>query len=252
MHSVKKQKILVFTAKIIGLNCIKFLLKNFREDEYTIIVCEPDSDLFIQELKKKGCHAIKLDERVLSRIRGMEDNYFDWLLNLWGGYIFKNDVLSKASQSLNIHPSYLPYCRGRDPVVWALRNALPAGVTLHTITPGVDEGDIWYREQILYTYPSTGAEVYEAVTERAWRVFCEKWPKIRVNEVVPFTQPKDGVGNTYRRKDLLLDRRIDTDKDAAAQLIFRRLLAHDFGREYQAEVIIDGQAYAAHLKLKKK
>jgi hypothetical protein len=32
----------------------------------------------------------------------------------------------------------------------------------------------------------------------------------------------------------------------------RRLLAHDFGQGYQAEMIIGGNLYSAHLKLTKK
>ena len=63
-----------------------------------------------------------------------EENYFDWLLNLWGNYIFSAELISRAHRSLNIHPSFLPYGRGSDSVVWSIRYGHPAGVTLHQIT----------------------------------------------------------------------------------------------------------------------
>ena len=56
----------------------------------------------------------------------------------------------------------------------------------------------------------------------------------------------------HMAEKIFLDRCIDTEKDATAQFIFGRFLAHDFGREYQVEVIIGSQVFAAHLKLKKK
>lgn len=252
MRSIRSQKILVFTAKTIGLNCVNFLLENFPEDEYIVVVCEPDADLVIRELAKRKFKAHKLDDYILNQIKNFDEKHFDWLLNLWGGYIFKNDVLSRVKQSLNIHPSYLPYCRGRDPVVWAVRNAYPAGVTLHAITTGVDEGDIWHQEKVSYALPITGGELYESVTTRAWQAFCENWARIRANQVIPVAQSGEGIGNTYRRKDLLQDRSIDVDNDQVAQLLIRRLLAHDFGPDYQAELIIDGKKYKAHLMLERK
>ncbi len=247
-----KMKILIFTAKDIGLNCINFLLEHFSEDEYTFVVCEPEADRIIYELHGKGCCAAKLDENVLDEIRGKAKKHYDWLLNLWGGYIFKEDILSKVGQSLNIHPAFLPYCRGRDPVVWALRYGFPAGVTLHVVSSGVDEGAIWYREKVHYDFPCTGGELYKAVTDRSWKAFCENWPKIRGNQIPPESQPPEGAGKTFRRSDLCVDRRINADEDSVARSVVQRLMAHDFGDGYQAELVMNGKVYAAHLCLELK
>jgi methionyl-tRNA formyltransferase len=242
-------KVLVFTAKQIGLNCIKFILENFPDDEYTFIACDPGSEEIISEIKRMGHQCSLLGDESLNELIEKPVGYYDWLLNLWGGYIFREDLLSRAVLSLNIHPSYLPYCRGRDPVVWALRYRLPAGITLHTITSGVDEGSIWYREEVHYSLQCTGGELYTRIVDRAYHVFCEKWPYLRENKCAPVPQTHVDGNRTFRRTDLVIDQRIDTDVDDSARSVILRLLAHDFGKDYQAEVILDGKIFGAFLKL---
>ena len=240
---------LVFTAKSTGLKCVEFVLDRFPEDEYTFVVCEPDADVVGAALARRGHRWNRLSDETLQEIRRQEPSHYDWLLNLWGGHIFKEDVLSRAKRTLNIHPAFLPYCRGRDPVVWALRYGYPAGVALHEITNGVDEGPILYREEVSYALPCSGGELYARVVDRAWRAFCEQWPRLREAPRAADAQVSLPECRTFRRSDLLRDRRIDADTDAEARAVVLRLLAHDFGGDYCAEVVLDGKLYAATLKL---
>jgi len=239
---------LVFTAKWVGLRCLTYLLDNFPDDDYTIVVGNPDADLIGAELQRRGVSWKPLGEEVLAEVRAAQPDCFDWLLNLWGGYIFKNDILSRARKSLNIHPAYLPYCRGRDPVVWAIRHELPAGVTLHMIETGVDEGAVWYQEQTQYALPCTGGELYDRVIERSWRSFIEQWPDLRDCQRPPSPQAKVALP-TFRRRDLHADRLIDADNDVTARQFILRLLAHDFCPSYTAQVLFNGKIHKATLSL---
>jgi methionyl-tRNA formyltransferase len=240
---------LVFTAKWVGARCVNYLLDTFPNDEYTFVVCEPDADMIVELLDRRGRASMRLGEDALNVIRSMEVGHFDWLLNLWGGYIFKEDTLSRARYTLNIHPAYLPYCRGRDPVVWAIRKGFPAGVTLHAITLGVDEGPVWHREKVPYELPVKGGDLYGRVAERSWKVFCEQWAKLRDGHVVVAVQSAPEGMHTFRRSDLLKDQRIDVDSDAAARDIVLRLLAHDFSPGYSSQVVIGGKVFNATLSL---
>lgn len=242
-------KILVFTAKWIGLNCVKHLINAFPEDEYEFVVCEPESESILLELASHNLKGNKISNEQIAKILDRPDDYYDWLLNVWGSHIFKNDLLRKAKNTLNIHPSYLPYCRGRDPVVWALKYKWPAGVTLHQITNGVDEGAIWYQEEVPYSFPCTGGEVYQMVAQRCWEVFSERWVEIRSLKYLPIAQ-KEIIGiRTFKRKELRLDQVINTDENETANEIIRKLMAHNFGSDYSAEVVIDSKRYRAYLKL---
>jgi methionyl-tRNA formyltransferase len=241
-------QILVFTAKWIGLKCIEYMLEKFPEDDYTFIVCEPDADIIIEMLERNGHAYMRLGEDALNVINNVEAKHYDWLLNLWGGHIFKENTLSRAIDTLNIHPAYLPYCRGRDPIVWAIRKGFPAGVTLHKITEGVDEGPIWYREEVPYSFPISGADLYASVVNRCWKVFCKEWSSLRDGKVLATPQPLLDV-HTFRRSELLLDRRIDIDSDNASREVISKLLAHDFSSDYTAQILVSGKIYNAKLTL---
>ena len=240
---------LVFTAKWIGLRCVEHLLDIFPEDNYTFVICEPDADMVTDALDQRGFTYMRLGDDTLNVIRKMKEEHYDWLLNLWGGYIFKDDILSRARRSLNVHPAYLPYCRGRDPIVWAIRKGYPAGVSLHSITSGVDEGPIWYREQEPYELPIKGGVLYDRVVARCLKVFCEQWQRLRGGDVVAIPQSAPEDWYTFRRSDLLQDRSINADADIVARDVILRLLAHDFSPNYSAQIIVGGQVYNANLLL---
>jgi methionyl-tRNA formyltransferase len=242
-------KNLVFTAKWIGLNCVKHLIQKFPQDEYLFVVGDPDADLIVDELKRHHLNWKMIGPEVIEEIRQKPAGYYDWLLNVWGSFIFKEDILSKTKQSLNIHPSFLPYCRGRDPVVWAIKHGWPAGVTLHEITPGVDEGAIWAQEQVPYSLPTTGGDLYAQVADRCWQLFEDKWADIRSLKIKPVPQVEIDDIRTFKRKDLKVDQVIDLDSDSQANLLLRRLLAHDFSSDYRAEIIINAKRYRVKLHL---
>ncbi len=228
---------------------MEFLLNEYPQDEYTVIVANPAAEDITAFLKNRNVPHFLLSEQSLTAIKRYEIGHFDWLLNLWGGYIFKPDVLSLGRNSLNVHPAYLPYGRGRDPIVWAIRKSFPAGVTLHEISPGVDEGAIWYREKIPYVLPITGQDLYARVIERSWLSFCEQWPSLREGQRSTLPQENVGSQHTFRRSELYADRIINADQNLEARDLILQLLAHDFSPDYSAEIVIGGKSYKARLDL---
>lgn len=72
----------------------------------------------------------------------------DGLLSFYCDQIFSRDMINRSSFGMfNIHPSPLPDFRGIDPVFQQILNKMnSAGITLHEITPGIDEGPILESE----------------------------------------------------------------------------------------------------------
>ena len=236
---------LIFVSKEIGLECLKFHLESFQNDENYIVVCEPGIDLICSYLDSMNHNFILHKDFSMDILKGVKIN---WLMNLWGSHIFKDDILKYVENSINIHPSYLPYGRGRDPVVWAIRDQVPAGVTLHEISLGVDAGDIWYQEEVPYDFPVTGKTLYERVVAACIHVFKTHWPRIRCLDYQKILQPCADL-KTRRRKDLLEDRSIDYEKLTTSQKeIFQKILAHDFGDQYTAIVKYNSKVYSMSLK----
>ena len=242
------KQIYIFTAKEIGVNCVKFLLEKFPYDNYKIIVCDPEKENFVEAFHNIGAEADFISEDVIKNIKRLDKDSIDWLLNLWGSHIFDGLTLSKFKNTLNIHPSLLPYCRGRDPVVWALRYGLPAGVSLHEISPNVDEGAIWCQEPVSYEFPCKGIDLYETIVERSFGLFCDNWPKIRGGSVMPV--PQESVDQkTFKRKDLYLDKIINAEDNSTALELVRRILAHDFNENYSATLDFEGKKYSVRLQV---
>jgi methionyl-tRNA formyltransferase len=85
------------------------------------------------------------------------------LLVLGGTRIIKKPILEIPAQgTLNAHPGLLPRLRGSASVGWALYKDLPIGATVHFIDPGIDTGDIIFRESL----PIYRGDTYESINGR--------------------------------------------------------------------------------------
>ncbi|WP_406695923.1 methionyl-tRNA formyltransferase [Singulisphaera sp. Ch08] len=70
--------------------------------------------------------------------------------------------LLEKSRFINVHYAPLPKYRGRANVNWAIINSEPyAGITIHTISPGLDAGNILYQEIIEVSEGDDVASLYD-------------------------------------------------------------------------------------------
>ncbi len=120
------------------------------------------------------------------------------LLVLGGTRIIKPNILAiPARATLNAHPGLLPWLRGSASVGWALYKDFPVGSTVHFIDPGIDTGDIIYREQL----PVYRTDTYESLNYRVARLSAQ----LMVRALQAFAlgdvprEPQDrGVGETFK------------------------------------------------------
>ena len=74
--------------------------------------------------------------------------------------ILTSDNLSSFGLALNLHNAPLPKYRGVNPINWALKNQEKThGVTIHEITPGIDDGPIY--GQLTFSIDSDHDEVID-------------------------------------------------------------------------------------------
>jgi methionyl-tRNA formyltransferase len=244
-------KVLIFTSKWIGLSLLNTLLNNQNDDEYIFIVSDPNSKEIIETLKKNKHKCMILNQSSINWINDQDEKSFDWLLNLWGSHIFSTEEISKAKRTLNIHPSFLPYGRGRDPIVWTIRYGYPAGVTLHEIVSKVDYGNILYQEEVKYDFPITGLNLYEKVIQKCIEVFDQQWPIIKNNNNRGIKQLNGEIHKTFNRKDLYIDNLLNLDEDHLSRELIIRLLSHDFGDDFSMKLQYKENRYSLRLLLKK-
>lgn len=150
----------------------------------------------------------------------------DWFVSAGFRHIVPPDLLQRASRTVNVHTSLLPYGRGAAPNVWAIVDGEPAGVTLHVMDPGVDTGAVYAQRAVeSYAY-DTGATLYARLIEAAGELFRTAWADIRSGQLEP--SPQSGDGSEHRVSDLTELAAIDLDETVTWQRAIDTLRALTF------------------------
>lgn len=87
------------------------------------------------------------DPAFLSELRNLRP---DVIVSVACPQIFREELLELPSLGcINVHSSLLPDYRGMLPTFWVLaNNESETGVSVHFMTPGIDEGDILFQHRI--------------------------------------------------------------------------------------------------------
>ncbi|MDI3340750.1 MAG: formyltransferase family protein, partial [Sphaerobacter sp.] len=142
----------------------------------------------------------------------------DLAMSVFYGHIIRPWFIAKCDRIWNLHNGPLPRYRGISPVNWALKNGeREHGVTIHEITPGVDDGPI--VGQLKYSiYPEFDevGDVYQRALEYGWVLFQQTIPL--ADRITP--RPQDEAQATYYSREhahLLGDRRSFTRAESLLQ-----------------------------------
>ncbi|HET6997987.1 MAG TPA: formyltransferase family protein [Solirubrobacterales bacterium] len=107
-----------------------------------------------------------------------EDLGGDLAVSVFYDRILSAGFIDRFGRVLNIHNGPLPRYRGVSPINWALKNEERShGVTIHEITPGIDDGPI--VAQLGYSiYPDEDEveDVYRRALAYGWTLFEQTMP----------------------------------------------------------------------------
>ena len=136
------------------------------------------------------------------------DGPIDIGISVFYDKIIKPSFINKCRRLLNIHNSPLPLYRGVSPINWALKDERTEhGVTLHEITPGIDDGPI--ISQLKYSiYPDVEEveDVYQRAINYGFTLFEQTMPIL--DKISPREQDESEVIYHPSSEDHLLgDRR---------------------------------------------
>lgn len=131
----------------------------------------------------------------------------DLAVSIFYGKIIKPRFINKCKEIVNLHNGPLPKYRGVRPINWALKNnETTHGVTIHRITPGVDDGPI-FGQVIFPIYPEWEevGDVYWRALSYGARLFSDIFPLIPWIKPVP---QDESCATYYSNQDtpLLLER----------------------------------------------
>lgn len=234
----------------VALSVLKFFIQEHKKEKENIFVCVVDADTEICNfLKKKKIKFINKD--IKNFLNNMQTDSYDWLLNIWSPLIYKIKILKKIKKNLNLHPSYLPFAKGKDPYVWSVEKQFPIGVTIHEMNSKIDYGKVFVQKKIKMDFPYTGGDVFNNTLKECIELFKLNWKKIRENKI----KKKDLVKiktKTYKRKDLINNNLLDLDnkKNFSIKKYIYKILSQDFEFN-KLQLKINNDIYDASLNLKK-
>lgn len=145
---------------------------------------------------------------------------------LWGSLLKPKFINIPKLGCINLHLSYLPYNRGRNPNVWPIVNRTPAGVTIHYIDSGADSGDIIAQSQIPIESTDTGETLYKKLVIESINLFKNTWPQFKKGNIKRQKQKERYPAHT--KKDLGKIDKIDLTKSYKIEDLLNILRARTF------------------------
>lgn len=190
----------------------------------------------------------RLDETA-EAIRALNGNI---VLLAWWPLILKAEFLALGQDvTLNLHPSLLPYARGKDPNFWAIVEESPFGVSIHHVTPEIDAGDVAFQREIAYGWEDTGETLYSRAGETMVELFRDSYSRI-VNFDIPRHPQAIASGTFHLRKELDVRSLIDLDQHYTARQLLNLLRARTF-KPHAACRFVDGdETYEVRISIRRK
>ncbi|HGG05896.1 MAG TPA: peptide synthetase, partial [Aliiroseovarius sp.] len=146
----------------------------------------------------KGIPTLTPDTDIAS---GLADTPYDWLFSVANLDLIPDPVLATAKRgAINFHDGPLPRYAGLNAPVWALlAGETEFGITWHTITPGIDKGDIITQEMFAIAQGDTALTLNTKCYEAAIRGFGRVIDGIMADKL-PLTA-QDMTARSYFSRD---------------------------------------------------
>ena len=162
---MRKRKIALFANNKAGIEIASFF-GNSHFDQigalYLTAFNEETDQKIIKNINLESGKIFKGKEFLDSpdHIIWFQSQNFDAIVCVYWPWILKPEIFNYAKKTINFHPALLPTNRGWYPHVHNILDKSPAGVTLHEISKGADEGNIWVQKKVQISSLDTAKSLY--------------------------------------------------------------------------------------------
>jgi methionyl-tRNA formyltransferase len=205
-----KKHVIVMGKGTLAIRVANWFLKAPDYELIQVVPVMPEpvwTDSFINWAEENGISFVKSGHyKDISGVKN-EDWKTDLVFSVFYDKIIKQWFISRCNRILNLHNGPLPRYRGVSPINWALKNnETKHGVTIHEITPGIDDGPVIAQlEYSIYPAFDEVIDVYRRALEYGWVLFQQTMPLLERIE----PRPQDNALSTYysTNQNHLLDER---------------------------------------------
>jgi len=158
----------------------------------------------IQELKNHP--KVSIVKQISRPINLKDTSEFDIIISFGYRHIINKRIIKYCKKTIiNLHLSYLPYNKGSHPNVWSFLTNTTSGITIHTVSEKVDEGDIIFRKKINFNIKKnkkklTFSNTYNFLFKEIEQLFISK-----INSIIDedFKFKKQISKGTFHKKESL-------------------------------------------------
>jgi methionyl-tRNA formyltransferase len=154
----------------------------YNDPEYTLFVVpvipEPGWTTSLAEWAKEKKVTTVASGNFKDLVKQIEDEKIFLAVSVFYDKIIDKNFIDRCERIINIHNGPLPKYRGVSPINWALKNnEAKHGITIHEITPGIDDGPIIAQlEYNIYPEFDEVIDVYNRAIEFGWILFQQTMP----------------------------------------------------------------------------
>ena len=218
-----KKKIVLFADGFVGEKLVRFLLKGFKDQIFLIITYEDNQISKMAKIANIRTFAFYDNDHLINNL----PKKFDLGFLLWWPKVIKKEILSLSKEGFyNLHPSLLPFSKGKHPNFWSIRNEEPYGVSIHKVREEIDTGEIIAQKSIPIGWEDNGGTLYKKSERECINLFKKTFPKILVNKITKTI--KNSGGSFHLEKEMFLESEIDLEKSYKAKDLFNLLRARTF------------------------
>lgn len=175
----------------------------------------------------------------------------DILVSVGYDHLVPADILEIPPDGcVNMHPSYLPFNRGKSPNVWSIVEGTPAGVTIHYMDEEFDTGDIIAQRTVETDFSDSGKDLHRRLETTQFDLFTDVWPDIE-SGTVDVTPQSDEQGTFHTTQDFLDLCKLDPDETTTVREFLNRLRALTFPPFDNAQIEVNGETYYVEVDITK-
>lgn len=186
------------------------------------------NDTAIPELLARKQHSVYIHYEPIT-IDILESNEIDFIISDRAQFLILQDVIDyMEGRIINMHPSFLPWCKGYHPIVAALCSNACLGVTIHCIDKGIDSGDILLQQAIQVNDADTLQSLYKQHRLAMTQLLDKNLESILSQTIEPIKQNKF-LGSIYYKKQFeSLPESLPDSWDTKASWVSKKFhLAHE-------------------------
>lgn len=208
-------------------------VEEMHPEDIGLLVCTEISDNILAISKRLNIRCLAWNSECDSEEEVCElINVYDIKLGflLWWPNLIKSNLLSAPKFGfINLHPSFLPFGRGKNPNFWAITKGEPFGVSIHRVDEGIDHGPVIAQKQIEITWLDNGKTSYDKSILEIISLFKESYPKLSVEvDLGEFNLNAAVRGSYHNSSEMDRESLIDLDSLFSARDLFNLLRARTF------------------------